>query len=244
MKRLITLSLISLWLLPMMAQVSDIRIELGGDLWRLGHTVSSTQINCGLCPQIVEEIPSAQQIISSLQDSILVERYTRKSLSFTVSAALFSPAFRTGLQVGPSMRSPEKAGPMIGSQYSNRNISMFLGLNPMQFSQFAGRYYLGAKQKLFLDLSELGVFLQFSNDGGFEEYVRSTNNMAVMVRWQPTFWLNDQRRFGIALRGSAREWLLGNRNEAGPFNDARGLPRKVKPHWDWSFGAAILIAPF
>ena len=31
---------------------------------------------------------------------------------------------------------------------------MFLGLNPMQFDQFAGRYYLGAKQKLYLDLSE------------------------------------------------------------------------------------------
>ena len=227
------------------AQVSNIEIRVGGDLWKLGYTVSSSQINCGLCPQIIGENPDIQSTIFNLQDSVTINRYRRSGLNLALSASIGIPALRGEIQIGPSMRRLNTENDQIG-RYANRNISLFFGVNPMQFSTYFGKYYIGTDPTTayFLDLSDAGIFAQFSYDGGFEEYVRSTNNMALLARWQPTLWLNDQKRVGVALRGGARLWLLGNLNPEGPFIAPNGLPKKVRPEADWFAGIALKITPF
>ncbi|RMG29374.1 MAG: hypothetical protein D6730_04005 [Bacteroidetes bacterium] len=243
MKSIISMSIALVLTLQLHAQVSGIEIRLGGDLWKTGYTASSSQINCGLCPRLANQSPETLELIRELQDSVVSEHYTRTGSTVAIAASLISPAFRVEVQVGPSMRKLNQDAEQIG-RYVNRNISAFVGLNPMQLTEYAGRYYLGAAQSFYLDLSDGGVYAQFSYDGGFEEFVRSTNNVAILARWQPTIWLSDEKQFGLALRGGLRYWLLGNGNARGPFTDANGLPKKVKPAPDWFLGFAIKIAPF
>ena len=225
------------------AQVSNIEIRVGGDLWRLSYTASSSQINCGLCPQIIGKEPGTELIISDLQDSVTNMSYTRSGLSLGLSASILSPAIRVEVQISPSMRKLNTEKDRVG-RYVNRNISALIGINPMQLSEYGGKYYLGTSQDLFLDLSDMGVYAQFSYDGGFEEFVRSTNNVAILARLQPTLWLNDQKQFGVSLRAGGRAWLLGNSQAEGPFIGANGLPKKVKPKMDWFLGIAVKISPF
>ena len=93
-------------------------------------------------------------------------------------------------------------------------------------------------------MSDGGVYVQASYDTGFEEFVRSTNNLAVLARWQPTVWLSDEQKVGIALKTGARMWLLGNGKPEGPFVNANGIPKKVKPGMDWFVGIGLKVAPF
>lgn len=227
---------------PTWAQVTNIEVRVSGDLWKLSYTAASSQINCGLCPKIIAQEPLAQGVIDELQDSVIHTRYVRPGVRIAVGASLFSPAFRLEMQVGPSMRKLNDQGEDAG-RYVNRNISAFVGVNPLQLSEFAGKFYLGSAQRLFLDMSDMGFYMQFSYDGGFEEYVRSTNNMAMLVRAQPTLWLSDDRQLGISLRGGLRMWLLGNGSEDGPFSDSNGLPKKIRPNTDWFIGLAIKFSP-
>lgn len=225
------------------AQISNIELRINGDISRVSYVASSSQINCGLCPQIINREPNTLPIISELQDSVNQTQYSRSSASFSIGASILIPALKAEIQIGPSMRKLNVDKDQTG-RYVNRNLSAFIGINPMQFSEFTGRYYLGTSQSLFLDFSDLGVYAQFSYDGGFEEFVRSTNNVALLARWQPTLWLNDQRQAGISLRAAGRMWLMGNSSAEGPFIGATGLPKKVKPNMDWFFGVSIRIAPF
>ncbi|MEZ4776525.1 MAG: hypothetical protein R3D00_25340 [Bacteroidia bacterium] len=224
------------------AQITDIQVRFGADIWKLGYTASSLQINCGLCPQLIEQQPNTVFAINSLKDSLISENYINRGAVIAVSGAIWSPAIRAEIQISPSMRKLD--GENAQGRYVNRNFSTMIGINPLQFSKFAGRFYLGETQKLFLDFSDGGVYAQFSYDGGFEEYVRSTNNIALMARWQPTLWTSDQKRFGIALRGGAKVWMLGNENPEGPFLTPTGLPKKVRPDTDWFMGAAIRMTIF
>ena len=226
------------------AQVNNLEIRLGGDVWKVGYTASSAQINCGLCPQIIQRSPETTSVIAGLQDSITTESYYRTGLNLSIGASIGWPALRAELQISPSMRRPSLEETLSGQTYANRNISGFIGINPMAFDQYAGRYYLGYTRRWYLDLTDGGVFMQLSYDNGFEEYVGSMNNLAVLVRWQPTIWTSDQKRFGFALRGGARTWLLGNSKPDGPFVTPNGVARKVKPEPDWFFGFAIKIVPF
>ncbi|MEL6252481.1 MAG: hypothetical protein AAFR87_10770 [Bacteroidota bacterium] len=243
MKRSIFTLLIATLALSLSAQINDIEVRIGGDLWRVAYTNSVSQINCGLCPQLIGEIPDAQNIIFGLQDSVSSTAYVKGGANFSIGASFIIPALHGELQIGPSMRQLSKQADRIG-RYANRNISLFVGLNPMEFSEFAGKYYLGENQQLFLDFSDLGVYAQFSYDGGFEEFVRSTNNLAVLVRAQPTLWLNSDRKVGVYIRGGARTWLMGNTNANGPFLAPNGLPKKVRPKGDWFVGMGIKIRAF
>jgi hypothetical protein len=238
------LSLVILTLtLQSFAQVTDFRVRLGGDLWKVGYTASSLQVNCGLCPRIAETSIAAQALINELQDSVSVVGYTRTGISLAVGASIFHPAVRAEFQISPSMRN---LGAEAGSagRYVNRNVSMLVGLNPLIFSEYAGRYYLGDAQTFFLDFTDAGIYAQFSYDGGFEEFVRSTNNMAIMARFQPTLWDSDQKRIGISIRSGYRMWLLGSNKMEGPFLSPNGLPKKVKPHNDWFLGLALKVTLF
>ena len=220
------------------AQISDLTVRVGADIWKVGYTASSLQINCGLCPRIIEQAPEYQGIISELQDSVAIVGYTRKGAVISVSANLFSPAIVGEIQLSPSMRNLGAEGEPSG-RYVNRNVSAIIGFNPMVLTEYLGRYYLGDAQTFFLDFTDAGIYAQFSYDGGFEEFVRSTNNIAVMARFQPTIWDSDQKRFGVSIRTGARMWLLGNKKADGPFISPNGLPRKVKPHSDWFIGIAL-----
>lgn len=242
MKKITLLTTFVALLLNCTAQITDVRVRLGADYWKLGYVASSSQINCGLCPQIIEQEPSTLFAINNLKDSIITESYLNRGLVVAVSASVFSPAIRAEVQISPSMRKLTNSNDQ--GRYVNRNISGLIGVNPLQFSPFAGRFYLGQTQKLFLDFSDGGVYAQFSYDGGFEEYVRSTNNIAMLVRWQPTLWLTDQKTMGVSLRGGARMWMLGNNHPEGPFHAAGGLPRKVKPNADWFLGLAVQMTVF
>ena len=217
MKRIIFLLSLAFLALTLPAQITDIQVRLGGDAWKLSYTASSAQINCGLCPQIIGSLPGAEGIIHGLQDSVSQYRYNRTGINLAISASLFHPAIRAELQLSPSMRKLNTDADQI-SRYANRNVSAFIGVNPMQFDDFMGRYYLGRSQQLFLDLSDVGVYAQFSFDGGFEEYARSVSNVALLARWQPTVWLTDERKVGISLRTGGRLWLLGNRNPEWPIH--------------------------
>ncbi|MEZ4827958.1 MAG: hypothetical protein R3C61_16995 [Bacteroidia bacterium] len=242
MKQITLLTAFVAMVLHAAAQITDVQIRLGADLWRLDYAASSLQINCGLCPQIIEQQPNTVFAINNLKDSIITEHYINRGAVIAVSGAIASPAIRAEIQISPSMRRLD--GENAQGRYVNRNFTTMLGIQPLQFSQFAGRFYLGEAQKLFLDFSDGGIYAMFSYDGGFEEYVRSTNNIALMARWQPTIWANDQKRFGVALRGGARMWMLGNDNPEGPFLTPTGLPRKVRPGTDWFLGAAIRMTIF
>lgn len=243
MKKLYTLLFLVVVILPLSAQVNDIRIRAGYDMWKLGYTASSLQINCGLCPYIIEQEPGTESAIAQLRDSISTARYMHGGINLAVSASFISPALRGELQISPSMRKLDTESGGI-NRYANRNLSLIVGFNPMQLDNFSGKYYLGSSQRLYLDMSDVGAYVQFSFDGGFEEYVRSTNNMAVMARFQPTVWLSDQQQFGISLRAGARMWLLGNRKAEGPFLNSSGIPKRVKPDPDWFLGFSIIVAPF
>jgi len=239
-----TFTLILLTLaLSLSAQISDVEIKFGGDIWKVGYTASISQINCGLCPQLIGEIPDAENFIFGLQDSVISESYMKGGANFSIGASFIIPALHAELQVSPSMRKMSQEADRIG-RYANRNISLFVGINPMEFKEFAGKYYVGQKQQLFLDFSDLGVYAQLSYDGGFEEYVRSTNNIALLVRAQPTLWLNSQRKLGIYLRGGARTWLIGNNNSSGPFLAPNGIPKKVRPKADYFMGIGLKIRAF
>ncbi|MEM6800935.1 MAG: hypothetical protein AAF696_05995 [Bacteroidota bacterium] len=243
MKKIIFTLLISTLALSLSAQVRDIEIRMGGDLWRVSYTHAVSQINCGLCPQIIGEIPDAQGILLGLQDSVMNTAYVKGGANFAISASFLMPALHGELQIGPSMRKLNDQEDRIG-RYANRNISLFVGINPMEFSEFAGKYYLGQNQKLYLDFSDLGAYAQFSYDGGFEEFVRSTNNIALLVRAQPTLWLSNERKVGVYIRGGARTWLMGNTNANGPFIAPNGLPKKVRPKADWFVGMGLKIRAF
>lgn len=243
MKKLFTLLFLVVVILPLSAQVNDIRIRAGYDMWKLGYTASSLQINCGLCPYIIEQEPGTESAIAQLRDSISTSRYMHGGINLAVSASFISPALRGELQITPSMRKLDTESGGI-NRYANRNMSLIVGFNPMQLDNFSGKYYLGSSQRFYLDMSDVGAYVQFSFDGGFEEYVRSTSNVAVMARFQPTVWLSDQQQFGISLRTGARMWLMGNRKADGPFLNSSGIPKRVKPDPDWFLGFAIIVAPF
>lgn len=244
MKRfLLLLSTLALTLvLP--AQVTNLEFRLSGDMWKLGYHASSVQINCGLCPQLIQDNPEIETAMGALGDSITSVSYRNLGPTFSVGASIIWPALRAELQVAPSMRKADEETGRIAGRYANRNISALLGLNPMAFDRYAGKFYLGRTQQWFLDLSDGGVFAQFSYDSGFEEYVGSINNIAMLVRWQPTIWTSDKQRLGFSLRGGARAWLLGNSNYQGPFLTENGFPRKVKPSPDWFLGFAIKVVAF
>lgn len=244
MKRTVLLLPALVLSLVLSAQVSNLEIRISGDMWKLGYYASSAQTNCGLCPQIVAQDPESADLIAGLQDSITSVSYRNFGPTISVGASIGWPALRAELQVGPSMRKIDEETGRIGGFYANRNISAFVGLNPMAFDRYAGRFYLGRTQQWFLDLSDGGIFAQFSVDNGFEEYVGSMNNIAMLVRWQPTIWTSDRKRLGFALRGGARTWLLGNSNPAGPFLTENGVPKKVKPGPDWFLGFAIKVVAF
>ncbi|MCB0844269.1 MAG: hypothetical protein KDE26_13530 [Bacteroidetes bacterium] len=225
------------------AQVTDLTIRAGADIWKVGFTASSLQVNCGLCPSIAAKSSEAQTIINELQDSVYVVGYTRTGISISIGASVFHPAVRAEIQISPSMRNLGAEGDNSG-RYVNRNVSGFIGVNPLIFSEYAGRYYLGDAQTFFLDFTDAGIYAQFSADGGFEEFVRSTNNLAVLARFQPTLWDSDQKRIGLSIRSGLRMWLLGNSKTDGPFLSANGLPKKVKPHTDWFLGLALKVTLF
>ncbi|MEM7657654.1 MAG: hypothetical protein AAF399_16100 [Bacteroidota bacterium] len=244
MKRTILLSAFLAVALTAFSQVNNLEIRLGADLWKVGYSASSAQINCGLCPQILERSPETMSVINGLQDSVITERYFRTGPSLSVGASIGWPALRAELQISPSMRRLGQDSVSAGQSYANRNISGFIGINPMAFDRYAGRFYLGYTRRWFMDLTDGGIFLQLSYDNGFEEYVGSMNNMALMVRWQPTIWTSDKQRLGFALRGGARTWLLGNSKPEGPFVTPNGVAKKVKPYPDWFLGFAIKVVPF
>ena len=243
MKRTITFIGLIIWGLALHAQITDLQVRVGADTWKLSYVASSSQINCGLCPQIIGSIPGAENIISGLQDSVSQYNYGRSGVNLALSASIFHPAIRAEVQLSPSMRKLNTHTDQV-SRYANRNISAFVGINPMQFDGFMGRYYLGRSQQLYLDMSDAGIYAQFSFDGGFEEYARSVTNVALLARWQPTLWLSDERRLGFSLRAGARMWMLGNSSRTGPFMGSNGLPKKVKPDPDWFLGIAVKVRPF
>lgn len=244
MKKLLLLVAIAALTLHASAQISDVQFRIGADYWKLNYTASPTQVNCGLCPQLIQQQPGTKDVIDGLQDSLMTENYFKGGLNIAISAAILTPALRGEVQIGPSMRKLTPEGDEVGSRYANQNVSVFFGFNPMQLDEFAGKFYLGSEQKTFLDLSDAGVYVQASYDTGFEEYVRSTNNLAVLARWQPTVWLSDEQRVGVALKAGARMWLLGNGKAEGPFVNANGIPKKVKPASDWFIGIGLKVAPF
>lgn len=225
------------------AQVNDMQLRVGWDMWKLGYTASSLQINCGLCPYIIEQEPGAELAIAQLRDSMNVEKYMHGGFNLAISASFLSPALRGELQISPSMRRLDTESERV-NRYANRNLSLIVGFNPLQLSEYAGRFYLGSSQRFYLDVSDAGAYVQISYDGGFEEFVRSTNNVAVMARFQPTVWLSDQQQFGISVRSGMRMWMLGNGKAEGPFLNSSGIPRRVKPDPDWFLGLALIISPF
>ncbi len=243
MKKLFTLILWAACCLPLSAQISGMQIRAGWDMWKLGYTASSLQINCGLCPYIIEQEPGAELAIAQLRDSIRTEKYLHGGFNLAISASFLSPALRGELQISPSMRRLDTESERV-NRYANRNMSLLMGFNPLQLSEYAGRFYLGSKQRFYLDVSDAGAYVQFSYDGGFEEYVRSTSNVAVLARFQPTVWFSDQQRLGFSLRSGMRMWLLGNGNPEGPFLNSSGIPRRVKPDPDWFLGFSLIFAPF
>lgn len=243
MKKSIFTLLLSTLALSLSAQINDIEIRLGGDLWKVGYTSSISQINCGLCPQLIGQIPDAENIIFGLQDSVRTENYYKGGANFSIGASLIIPALHAELQFAPSMRKLSKQADRIG-RYADRNISLFVGINPMEFKEFAGKYFLGESQKLFLDFSDMGIYAQLSYDGGFEEFVRSTNNIALLFRAQPTLWLNSDRKIGVYLRAGVRTWLIGNTNVDGPFLAPNGIPKKVRPKADGFVGLGIKVRAF
>ena len=244
MKRFFLLLPALAFTLVLSAQVTNLEIRISGDMWKLGYHASSAQVNCGLCPQLVSQNPEIESQIGSLNDSVTSMSYRNLGPTIAVGASIGWPALRAEVQIGPSMRRVDSENGRIGGLYANRNISAFLGVNPMAFDRYAGKFYLGRTQQWFLDLSDGGVFAQFSYDNGFEEYVGSVNNVAMLVRWQPTLWTSDRQRLGFSLRGGARAWLLGNSNHQGPFLTEAGFPRKVKPTPDWFMGFAIKVVAF
>jgi hypothetical protein len=243
MKKFYLLFALAACCLHLPAQVNGIQIRAGWDMWKLGYTASSLQINCGLCPYIIEQQPGAELAIAQLRDSINVEKYMHGGLTLAIGASFLSPALRGELQISPSMRRLNTESERV-NRYANRNISLILGFNPLQLSEYAGRFYLGSNQRFYLDVSDAGAYVQLSYDGGFEEFVRSTNNVAVMARFQPTVWLSDQQRFGVSIRSGMRMWMLGNGKADGPFLNSSGIPRRVKPDPDWFLGIALILAPF
>ncbi|MEL6671358.1 MAG: hypothetical protein AAFR61_04175 [Bacteroidota bacterium] len=243
MKKLSILSVIFWLSSSLFAQISNVDIRVGADVWKLSYTYSSAQVNCALCPQIIAAYPEAEGTILSMQDSVVSHAYTRGGLSVAVGASILWPGLRAELQITPSMR--RLATDIASSgRYANRNISALIGVNPMQFYPYAGRFYLGDAQKAFLDLSDLGIYAQFSYDAGFEEFVRSTTNIGVLGRWQPTVWTSDQQRVGISLRLGGRMWLMGNQDAEGPFVSPSGLPKKVRPNADWFMGLGLKVNVF
>ena len=62
------------------AQISGLEIRLGGDLWKLSYSASSSQINCGLCPQLIDQVPTAQSALDNLQESVMSYQYRHSGL--------------------------------------------------------------------------------------------------------------------------------------------------------------------
>lgn len=243
MKQLLFGLILSSLLSTLSAQISDIEVRLGGDVWRVAYTTSTSQINCGLCPHIIGQIPDADQIIFGLQDSVTSQAYIKGGVNLSIGASILIPALHAELQVGPSMRALSKQSDRIG-RYANRNISLLVGINPMEFQKYAGKYYVGHLQKLFLDFSDLGLYAQLSYDGGFEEFVRSTNNVALLLRAQPTLWLSKKQQVGFYVRAGLRTWLIGNANPEGPFLAPNGIPKKVRPNMDGFLGLGVKLRAF
>lgn len=226
-----------------LAQISDIQVRFGADAWSMNYVASTSQINCGLCPQLIKENPEINNILDGLQDSIIQDNYVHGGVMLNMSASIIWPALRAELQAASSMRRLN-VGQQV-STYVNRNISAILGIAPMKSNPRAGKYLLGrGPRPMILDMSDIGIYTQFSYDGGFEEFVRSTQNIAAIVRWQPTIWLNRLQRVGLSLRAGGRMWLLGNRSPQGPFIDSSGLPKKVKPSPGYFLGISFIARPF